>query len=164
MDPGTALQIASIALQAADAAFTVGTKLYKFVQDVKRIEETANEFASETKALGTACYLVGTCVKTAFQEQEQKSNLEQQGDSEILFACLTQQLEDCNRSIDQLQAAISCAGQDKVNNSGCFMRAILQIKLNTKAGDVEIARNRIRSHTSSLQLILHSIAMYDFQH
>jgi uncharacterized protein YukE len=113
-----AYQIAGAAVKVAQAAFTAGSTLYSYIQDVERIEETAQEFARETQALGAACYLVGTRVRSIVEQQAgEQSNA---GESQILLACLGQQLEDCSRTIEQLQTAISCADQEKVLDSGCF--------------------------------------------
>ena len=155
-----AYQIAGTAIALAEAAFAAGSSLYHFIEGVKHIQETAREFAREIEALGTACHLVGKRVRSIAEEQARQ--LENTNDSRTLLTCLKRQLKDCNRTIQQLQAAVSCVDIYKVNQSNTFKRAVLQIKLSTKTGDIETARNRIRSHTSSLQLIMQSIAMYVF--
>jgi hypothetical protein len=151
------MEVARAAFAIAETTFAAGNKLRTFVKNVKKIEETAREFSRETNALGTVCYRVGTSVEKILREQ--KAQAEKSGQTQELFTCLAQQLEDCGRSIDLLVGAISCADLGKVNGSGHFMRAVREINLDTKAGDVEAARNIIRSHISILEVTLLAIAM-----
>lgn len=157
MDPATAMNVANAAFAVAQTAFIAGKALHSFLKKVKQVKETAREFERETNALGTACYLVGTSVKKILLEQAAQA--ENTSQSQMLFTCLEQQLEDCETCINQLKGAIACADVETVGSSNCFARAIIQIKLNNKAGEVEAAHNLIRSHTSSLQIVFLGIAM-----
>jgi uncharacterized protein Yka (UPF0111/DUF47 family) len=157
MDPATALQIAGLALQFSESVFKACESIYTFFQDVKRLDETAQEFASEIRALETACRLVNSQVKRLAQERS--SQHQDDGESDTLFASLEQQLKDCDRTVKQLQAAVSCVDPKSVDKAGLVRNAIQQIRLNLKVTDIDAVRNRIRMHTSGLQLALLSISL-----
>ena len=155
MDPATALQVAGVALQFSESVFKACQSIYAFFQDVKRLDETAQEFASEIQALETACRLVNSQVKRLALERS--SHHEDDQESDNLFAYLEQQLKDCARTVKQLQVAVSCVDTKSVDKAGLVRNAIQQIQLNLKASDIAAVRNRIRTHTIGLQLALHSI-------
>ena len=157
MDPATATQIAGTALQIAQGAWSVGTALYNFAQDVKNLKATAEAFASEIEALGGACSLVSKRVKSIVQEQAAGQSFT--GDVSDLMASLERQLSGCRKTTDQLQTAVQCVSVEGLKDAGVWKRMVKQIQLSMKTDTIELARNRVRSHTSGLQLTLQTIAM-----
>jgi hypothetical protein len=146
-----------MALQVAEGTISNSTALYNFIQNPKRGGEAVREFAIEVEALGTACYLVNRRVKTFVRDKaEDEGAIARRRCSP---SALELQLVDCGRTVEQLQEAITCTDAEAVESSGMFKKAVRQIKLNLKATDIATARNLFRSHTSSLQLILHCVAI-----
>lgn len=161
MDPVLIGHIASTAFSVAQGAFKVGVLLYDFIQDVRALDTTAREFACEVDALGSACSLVGTRVQSITQQhsRDQPSFGDDLTQSAQLWSCLERQLVACQITVGQLSDAVSVVVSSRAQKSNFMGQAWKQIKLNMRASDIEEVRNRIKSHTSSLQLTLQSVAM-----
>ena len=160
MDPITTGHIVGVAFSVASGAWTVGTALYQFFDDVKHVDQTAKAFASEVTALGTACGAVGRRFQKDFERPGQQHSQPPTDESAQLWTCLENQLEACDVTISELKTAVSCI-EDSGSHRGpkLISQAIRQIKLNMKTGDIAEARNRIQSHTASLQIVLQAVAM-----
>ena len=160
MDPVTITRVASIALSAAKSAWDVGSTLYVFFQKAKRFDRTAQAFADEVKSLGMACEVVSIRLGTLVRDLESrhKGSLHATSQSSQLWRCLENQLSGCQKTIVNLKEAVSVTEQSK-EGQGFFIKAIKQIGLNNKAAEIAEARNRIRSHTASLQTVLITIGM-----
>ena len=161
MDPITAGHVAGVAFSIAIGAFEVGEGLYTFIQDVKQLESTTSAFAGEIKALGAACRVVSNRLQDIVKDHESRVSLGSSSnrDSFQLWSCLEDQISDCQKTISQLQEAVSCLKRDPAKGTNFVGQVVRQIKLHMKAKDITEARNRIRSHTASLQILLQSIAM-----
>ena len=157
MDPMTAISTAGLALQFSGSFFKACQTLYTFFKDVQGVAETARELAGEIHALEQACRTVNSLVKSLAPEQftQQEENTEMRE----LFGVLEQQLQKCDRTIKQLQSAISCLNVNSEDKSNLFQDALRQIKLKLKASDIESVRTRIKTHTNSLQITLGSLNM-----
>lgn len=161
MDPASALGVAANALQAAKVAYEIGESLYNFVRDVKNQESIERGFASEVKALSAACHVVGTRLKEIVHDYD---NGKTQGsktklDSALLWNILEEQVSECQITIGQLSSAVSCLTDNDGKEATFLTQAFRQIKLNMKTRDIAQSRNRIQSHTASLQIVLQAIAM-----
>ena len=91
--------------------------------------------------------------------EEQSKYTQDDEETDTLFAVLVQRLQDCDRTTQQLRAAVSSMETTAVDESNYFQKAIRQVKLNSKADEIEYVRNRIRTHTSGLQVTLQAINM-----
>lgn len=155
MDPLSILSIASAAANIAKGAWNVGEGLHQFFHDVKIIDQTVGGLIVEVKALSGACTLVDERLRDIVQNFDH--DITKANDSRVkLWACVEAQVEDSQRSVDQLQTAISGLVKDGTNP---FAQAWRQVKLHMQTKDIGEARNRIRSHTASLQTILQTVAM-----
>ena len=155
MDPLSILQIAGSAATTAKAAWTVGEALYTFFHDVKVIDQTVGGLVAEIKALSGACTLVDERLRDIVQNFDHEITKPSESRAK-LWACVEAQVVDSQKSVDQLQAAIAGLVKD---GSNAFAQAWRQVKLNMQTKDIGEARNRIRSHTASLQTILQTVAM-----
>lgn len=153
MDPITILHLAGTVASLANAAYGVGISIYTFVQDTKQVDQSVRGLSSEVKALGGACDLIGKRLYDIIHEYDQDKSLEQSA----LWECVSAQVDDCKETIEHLQDAIASVQQNKHN---FISQAWRQITLNMKAKNIGEVRNRIRSHTAGLQLVLQAIAMY----
>ncbi|KAI9693016.1 MAG: hypothetical protein M1822_005011 [Bathelium mastoideum] len=161
MDPVTAIQVAATAFSVAKGAYEVGEVLYTFVHDVKNLESTTSAFAAEIKALGAACRVVSDRLQDIVKDHERQNTRESSSkcDSSYLWLCLEGQIADCQKTISQLQEAAYCLKRDSSKETNFVSQVVRQIKLNMRTKDIANARNRIRSHTASLQVVLQSIAI-----
>lgn len=155
MDPLSVLSIAGTAASTAKVAWNVGEALYAFFSDVKAIDHTVTALVAEVKALSSACALVDERLRDIVRDFDAEVR-KPRADSGKLWGCIEVQVTQSEKSIAQLQAAF-----DNVRNetSNKLAQAWRQIKLNMRAKDINEARNRIRSHTASLQTILQTVAM-----
>lgn len=161
MDPMTAIQVASAAFTGAQDALKIGKALYDFIKDTRQIDNTARDFASEVDALGSACSVVANMVQSIGQQHTRHQQIQDApfSQSAQLWQCLERQVEGCRTTINQLSVAVSCVNKSDKQSSSLMNQAWRQIKLNLKAHDIEEVRNRIKSHSSSLQLTLQSVAI-----
>ena len=157
MDPLTIIGLAGAAIELARKAFETGELLAVFVNDVKNIDQTLKSLYSEVKALSAACELVGTRVRGIAEAIDRDNNVESNGGSESpLWVNVRTQLDDCSETISSLAHALKGLAKKKDN---FFKQAWRQIQLDMKMKDIDEARNRIRSHTASLQLVLQAITL-----
>lgn len=155
VDPTTAIQVAGVAVQFSKSIFTACNAVYTFFHDVNRVGETAREFASEIQALKATGELVNTQVRELANEQAKYAQDDEE--TNTLFKVLVQRLSDCDRTTQQLKAAVSSVEAASGEETNYFQQAICQLKLNTKAAEIEEVRNRIRMHTSALNLAFQAI-------
>ncbi|EME48536.1 hypothetical protein DOTSEDRAFT_48990 [Dothistroma septosporum NZE10] len=155
MDPLSVLQIAGSAATAAKAAWSVGEALYTFCHDVKVIDQTVGGLIAEIKALSSACTLVDERLRDIVQNFDHEITRPSESRAK-LWACVEAQVIDSQKSVDQLQAAVAGLVKD---GSNAFAQAWRLVKLNMQTKDIGEARNRIRSHTASLQTILQTVAI-----
>lgn len=155
MDPVTILTVAGMAFTAAEKAGEAGIALGRFINDVKYIDNTIGLLVTEVNALSAACDLVGSRIK-GIAEAMDGVGPDSKKESP-LWLQVRSQLEDCNETVSALYEAVKDVGLEKKKNP--FAQAWRQIQLNMKTKDIEDSRNRIRSHTASLQLVLQAITL-----
>ncbi|KAF7185962.1 hypothetical protein HII31_12835 [Pseudocercospora fuligena] len=153
MDP---LTIAASSAKIASSAWKVGEGLYHFFHDVKVIDQTVSGLIAEIKALSGACTLVDERLRDIVQNFDEEATDPKCESRSRLWACVDAQVADSGKSVKQLEAAIAGLVKD---GSNPFAQAWRQVKLNMQAKDIGEARNRIRSHTASLQTILQTVAI-----
>lgn len=156
MDPATILSIAGTSAALSKIAWQLGEGLYIFFSDVKFIDQTVLGLISEVKALSSACALVDDRLRDIVQEFDSELRTPAK-DRSKLWDCIKAQLNESEKSISQLGSAFETAQKSSTNSVIQMWR---QVKLNMQAKDIDEARNRIRSHTASLQTILQTVAMY----
>ena len=127
MDPVTVLQIAASAAGTAKGAWSVGVALQNFCSDVKSFNQTARGMVQEVRALGNACNLVDTRLRSIVQEFE--SEIKRPNQDVSLWDCIKTQLSECEQSIEQLQASI--AGLPPASSKGVSL-VWKAVKLNVK--------------------------------
>ena len=115
------------------------------------------EFAGEIKALGATGKLVNAQVKQLADQQSKY--VQDDEETNTLFDVLVQRLQDCDRTTQQLKAALFSVEATAVDESNYFQKAIREIKLNLNADEIEYVRNRIRTHTIGLQVAFQLINM-----
>ncbi|QIW99802.1 hypothetical protein AMS68_005320 [Peltaster fructicola] len=155
MDPVTILTVAGMAFTAAERAFAAGIALGKFINDVKYVDQTLGLLVTEVNALSSACELVGKRIK-GIAEAMDGVGPDSKNESP-LWLQVRSQLQDCGQTVSALYEAVKDVGLEKKKNP--FSQAWRQIQLNMKTKDIEESRNRIRSHTASLQLVLQAITL-----
>ncbi|KXS99034.1 hypothetical protein AC579_634 [Pseudocercospora musae] len=154
MDPVSILQIAGFAGSASKGAIEVAKDLYVFCNEVRNVDQTVHGLVSEVQALGGACALVDERLRQIVADHETTSSI---GASKgRLWSCIELQVTDSRRTIEQLKTAFQGVREQGGNVLSQVWR---QIKLNTKTKDIAEARNRIRSHTASLQMVLQTVAI-----
>ncbi|KAI5361585.1 putative tetratricopeptide-like helical domain superfamily [Septoria linicola] len=155
MDP---LQIASVAAVLAKSAWSVGQSLYLFGHDVTNIDQTVAGLAIEVQTLGRACALVEGRLKDIVGNHDTDAGKAEMGHEKIWFY-LQSLVQDTQATIDQLEHAIRSVRREGKNLPAQMWR---QFKLDLNAKDIAEARDRIRSHTASLQIALQTITIEIF--
>ena len=157
MDPVSAVQIASAAFTAASGALNV----YMLFKDAQNIDRTAEAFANEIHALGTACGAAGRRLQDLIEKHSasDSSDSKFQSENAQIWQCLACQLPACEATISELKDAVFCSANDSNGQSNFCSRVFRQIKLNLKVKDIAEVRNRIQSHTTGLQLVLQTITV-----
>ncbi|KAF7197299.1 hypothetical protein HII31_01350 [Pseudocercospora fuligena] len=154
MDPVSILQIAGFAGSASKGAIEVAKDLYVFCNEVRNVDQTVHGLVTEVQALGSACALVDERLRQIVADYEITSS--SNGNKGRLWNCIELQVTDSRRTIEQLKLAFQGVREQGGNVLSQVWR---QIKLNTKTEDIAEARNRIRSHTASLQMVLQTVAI-----
>ena len=155
MDPLSVLSIAGVAGATAKAALDLGLGLYGFFSNVKAVDQAVNELVREVKALSHACEFVDRHLQVVVRDYEaevRKPRL----DEGKLWACIKDQVLDNQRSVAQLEAAFHVVQRERTTK---FSQLLRQFMVNMQAKNINDARNRLRSHTTSLQTILQTVTM-----
>ncbi|KXT00791.1 hypothetical protein AC578_2966 [Pseudocercospora eumusae] len=155
MDPVSILQIAGFAGSASKGAIDVAKELYLFCSEVRNVDQTVHGLVTEVQALGSACALVDERLRQIVADHEITSSTD--NSKGRLWNCIELQVTDSRRTIEQLKLAFQ--GVREQGGGNVLSQVWRQIKLNTKTKDISEARNRIRSHTASLQMVLQTVAI-----
>lgn len=160
MDPVTIMSSIAAFGQLAKYAWDIGEGLHVFISQTKVVDATARNLAAEVRGLGDACDTVNRQVQGLI-EAYGGSNVEeavQFHDDSSFWKCFNTQVVDCERTIGHLSKAIESSTQ---GGTSVASRTLRQIKLNMNAAEIGSTRERIRSHTASLQMILLAANMYE---
>jgi ribosomal protein L3 len=158
MDPVTVLKVAGAALSTAKGAWDVGSSLYLFFKHTQNFDRTAEAFESEVKALATACSVVGKRLESVVEDNGQNVSTKNSIEiSDYLWIGVQDQIYACQKTVHELEEVVRVTSAGK--SKGFFKRMRSQVSLNLQALDIADCRDRVRSHTASLHLILQSITM-----
>lgn len=142
-----------LALGIAVGAGKVGSTLYQLFKDVKKDRENAMAFAGEVEDLADACANVGELIRVC--QSEPRDDLSVTRNFERFWRVLKKSLDKCYTTVQCLEIAVSKSSLTSQEQPSVFTRVIIQIQNNKKAKDLQEVRNRIQTHTTSLQIALH---------
>ena len=155
MDPLSVLSIAGVAGATAKAAWNVGVGLHAFFSNIKAVDPTVNGLVAEVKALSNACAFVDRRLHDIVRDYEAEVRMPR-ADEGKLWACIEVQVLDSQHSVAQLETAFHVVQRERTTRLSQVWR---QMMINMQARNINEARNRLQSHTTSLQTILQTVAM-----
>ena len=155
MDPVSVITAAAYTAKSAK-------ELYKFIKSAGSVNETVTNLAKDINAYGETCTRVQstlTTLKASYPSQtSHNSSLESlriKRDN-LVWEDVQNRLEECQDIIDNLWAATKDVREEK---SGLAARAIQQLKLNIREGDIVAIQARLQHHTSLLSLSFNATTM-----
>lgn len=152
MDP---LSIVAAAASGAIAIFKISRALYVLQQDTRSVDQTLESFASDINSLQRSLDAIETTLtSSSFQALPAFRHSHISG----LFECWFEAVEACQRSLEELDATLQRIFGGRVAPN-VFHKAWKQWKLDLESKGLMRHRDRIRMHTSSMQLLLQTIAV-----
>lgn len=142
-----ALQFAS---GIAGAAGKAAAALFQLSKDVKKDRKSAVAFAREVEALAGACGAAEGLIRD--HHSDSKAGRSSNRELERCWRVLERAVESCRSTVLDLEDAMSWNPLTSNEQPSIFARVVRQIQLNLKTKELEEVRDRIQSHTTSLQL------------
>ena len=149
MDP---LSIAMAVGAASRAAWSVSSILYSFVSSAKKIDKTLNSLYTAVQGLEDSL----KSVETTFEQPAVKAATVDVQIHRVSLRSLTHSIEDCKHTLDALATQLKDVGP-RERQSSALKKPILQIKLNMSQSEIDSLRLHIQSHSTSVQVALHSL-------
>ncbi|QIW98725.1 hypothetical protein AMS68_004243 [Peltaster fructicola] len=159
MEPVSILAIAGTALSISKTAYSVGESLYIFIHAARKVDATIQGLIDEVQALGNACTLVDGRLRAIAEDERRRRGRKSVLGREDLWSSLQEQITACQVTIDKLETAVKPLSGTSTQKSSAFDKMVKQINVNLKTSDIEQARKRVNTHTTSLQIVLLSIAI-----
>lgn len=151
-DPFTALGAAASAFQIGKVALELGTYLWKLGKAVTKIKQTVNNLAAEAEALSQVCVLIDGEISGP-GGIGMSSQYDQDG---LLWKSACLQLTATKDTIGDLRRVVGADGQEI---EGLIEKIRKQIDLDQKKDELETIRQRLHTHTQTLQTTLQMINM-----
>ena len=149
-DPLTAIGTAAAVLDLGKLVWKLGTALVKLYQDTKCIDRTVKELADEVKALGDECDLVYSELEVVISTPSGGEPSPYDVDGR-LWGCLHAKVEECKITVDSLGSIVQSVS---IRSADFIAQTQRQLKLNHSRDDMARLRERIKSHTDGLRMVL----------
>ena len=143
-----AFSIISGALTVAQTTFTVSQALYNFIRSSKVVDKALKELHTEVVGLNEALKSIGLNLK-----DPAIALIKSSGSGKGPWSSLDVAITDTQRTVDALAEIVGGLGTVK-SSASLFRKAAKQVKLNLDANQISHVRDRIQTHTVSLQLAL----------
>ena len=133
---------------------TITLAVYKFIEEVKQIDQSLEGIKTDIKNLARVLETVNLSLRR-FHDISQ--DVDSQANNEIIVA-VNGSMEDCNASLKRL---INILGEIRgAENRGQFFLPVQQtMRLKSSKGELEGCRRQIEGHKSSLHLSLTMIIL-----
>ena len=151
MDP---LTIATAVLAASQAVASVSQALYTFISSAKTSDDSVRDLHHEVQSLAAVLEAIDHALKQPIvTETREYTSL-----AGSVWSSVNHAINDSQHTVKALGAILRGLGAaDKASNS--FRKVLKQIKLRFNASDISSVKDRIRTHTTSLQLALQMLSV-----
>ena len=150
MDPLSSLGAVSALTKTT---YWVSTTLFKFIQSSRGIDKTLEELNREVEGLTKALESIELSLKDPVITRV-KSGVDAKGP----WCCLAVAVNDTQRTVNALEGNVKGLGMVK-KSANPFEKAVKQVKLNLDADQISKVKDRIHTHTTSLQLALQTASL-----
>lgn len=151
MDP---LSTAAAVLAVSQAVGSVSQNLYTFITSAKSVDDSVKDLHNEVKSLAAVLEAIEHALKQPIVTEAREYTSLASG----VWTSLNHAIIDSQHTVKALGAILQGLGDaEKASNS--FRKVIKQIKLKFKASDISSVKDRIHTHTISLQLALQMISV-----
>lgn len=151
MDP---LSIAASVLTVSQAVGSVSQALYTFITSAQSVDESVKILHNEVQSLAAVLEAIDQALKQPMVMETREYTSLASG----VWTSVEHAIKDSHHTVNALGAILQGLGNaDKASNS--FRKILKQIKLKFKASDISSVRDRIHTHTISLQLALQMVSV-----
>ena len=151
MDP---LSIAAAVLAASQAVGSVSQALCTFITSAKSVDDSVKNLHHEVQSLAAVLEAIDHALKQPIVTETREFTALANG----VWTSVGHAINDSQHTVNALGVILQGLGDaDKASNS--FRKVIKQIKLKFKASDISSVRDRIHTHSISLQLALQMISV-----
>ena len=150
MDP---LSILGAVSTVTKTTYWISTTLFNFIQSSRVIDKTLEELNCEVQGLTTALESTELSLK-----EPAISRAKNGGDRKGPWGCLDVAVTDTQRTVNALKGIVEGFGVVK-KSSNPFRGAVKQVKLNLDADQISGIKDRVHTHTTSLQLALQTATL-----
>ena len=150
MDP---LSILGAVSTTTKTTYWISSTLFSFIQSTRVIDETLEELNREVEGLTKALETIELSLK-----DPTISRVKSGEDVDGPWGSLDIAVTDTSRTVNALKSIVEGLGM--VNKSANpFKKAVKQVKLNLDADQISKVKDRIHTHTTSLQLALQTASL-----
>lgn len=150
MDP---LSILGAVSTVTKTTYWISTTLFNFIQSSRVIDKTLEELNREVEGLIKALESIEFSLK-----DPAISRVKSGGDAKGPWNSLDIAVTDTQRTVNALQGIVEGLGTVKKSYS-LFKKAVKQVKLNLDADQISGVKDRIHTHSTSLQLALQTATL-----
>ena len=151
MDP---LSITASVLTVSQAVGSVSQALYTFITSTQSVDDTVKNLHHEVQSLAAVLEAIDQALKQPMVTDTREYTSLASG----VWTSVNHAINDSQHTVNALEAVLQGLGDaDTASNS--FRKVIKQIKLKFKSSDISSVKDRIHTHTISLQLALQMISV-----
>ena len=150
MDP---LSILGAVWTATDATYWISSTLLRFIQSSRVIDKTLEELNREVEGLTKALETIELSLK-----DPAISRIKRRKDAKGPWGFLNVAVTDTQRTVNALEGIVEGLGKVK-KSANPFKKAVKQVKFNLDADQISEVKDRIHTHTTSLQLALQTASL-----
>ena len=151
MDP---LSIATAVLAASQAVGSVSQALYTFINSAKRVDDSVKDLHHEVQSLAVVLEAIDHALKQPIVTETREYTTLASG----VWSSVNHAINDSQHTVKALGTILQgLEDADKASNS--FRKLLKQIKLKFNASDISSVKDRIHTHTTSLQLALQMLSV-----
>ena len=151
MDP---VSIAAAALAASEAVGSVSQALYTFITSARSVDDSVKNLHDEVQSLAAMLDAIDLALKQPIVAETREYTSLASG----VWTSVNHAINDSQHTVNALGAILQGLGDAEKASNSCT-KVIKQIKLKFKASDISSVRDRIHTHTISLQLALQMISV-----
>ena len=150
MDP---LSILSAVLTVTKTTYWISSSLFHFIQSTRAIDKTLEELNREVEGLKNALESIELSLKDPAMGRVKSG-----GDAKGPWGRLDVAITDTQRTVNALKEIVEGLGVVK-KSANPFKKTVKQVKLNLDADQISGVKDRIHTHTTSLQLALQTATL-----
>ena len=150
MDP---LSVLGAVSTVTKTTYWISSTLFGFIQSTRVIDKTLEELKSEVEGLTKALETIELGLK-----DPAVSRIKSGEDTKRPWGFLEVAVTDTQRTVNALERIVEGLGTVK-KSPNPFKRAVKQVKLNLDADEISQVKDRIHTHTTSLQLALQTASL-----